>query len=114
MKFSSHYIALAVKNIRISVQFYEKLGFKPIHHQGSIAEQWIIMENHGTQIGLFQDMFPKNVHIYHVPDLEALIRGWDSTAIDFSIIQTGSKTTGPNHIVVVDPDGNVVLFDQCL
>lgn len=45
---------LQVKNLGVSKDFYEKLGFHPF--AGSIDQNYLIMKNEDVLIGLFQGM----------------------------------------------------------
>ncbi len=63
-------ISLAVKDIEASKKFYEKFGFQVFG--GDASQNWLIMKNGGTVIGLFQGMFEKNMLTFNP--------GWDSNA----------------------------------
>lgn len=121
MKLGTFSISLAVKDIAASKAFYEKLGFTVFG--GDIEQQWLILKNGDTVIGLFQGMFEKNILTFNP--------GWDSNAqkvADFTDVrelqrqlkaqgltfasEADETTTGPASFVLVDPDGNPVLFDQ--
>ena len=114
-------VSLAVKNLPASQAFYEKLGFS--YFAGDAAQNWLILRNGDCTIGLFQGMFEKNMLTFNP--------GWDANAqmmdeyTDVRDIQRRLKvagveffseadpaSTGPASFVVVDPDGNPVLFDQ--
>lgn len=121
MNLGAFSISLAVKDIHASKEFYEKLGFKEFH--GEISQNWLIMKNGETVIGLFQGMFDKNILTFNP--------GWDSSAqalesfTDVRELQRQLKaqgvelmseadenTTGPASFFVLDPDGNPILLDQ--
>ncbi len=121
MKLGNFSISLAVKDIKASKQFYEKLGFTTF--MGEQARNWLIMKNGDHVIGLFQGMFEKNVLTFNP--------GWDSNAkklpafTDVRELQRHLKaqgvklateadesTTGPASFTATDPDGNQILFDQ--
>ena len=121
MKLGTFSISLAVKDIAASKAFYEKLGFTVFG--GNIDQHWLILKNGDTVIGLFQGMFDKNILTFNP--------GWDSNAqkiADFTDVrelqrqlkaqgltfatEADETTTGPASFVLVDPDGNPVLFDQ--
>ena len=121
MQLGTFSVSLAVKNLEASRSFYEKLGFKPF--AGNAAQNWLILKNGEHVIGLFQGMFEKNILTFNP--------GWDSNAqslasfTDIRDLQRQLKaqgvhlqteadetTTGPASFIVVDPDGNPVLFDQ--
>jgi len=114
-------ISLAVKDIKASRDFYEKLGFQSFG--GDIAHNWVILKNGDHIIGLFQGMFDKNILTFNP--------GWDSNAQNLPSFtdvrelqkqlrekgmtfqsQADESTTGPASFVVVDPDGNPILVDQ--
>jgi catechol 2,3-dioxygenase-like lactoylglutathione lyase family enzyme len=63
-------ISLAVKDIEASRSFYEKLGFKVFG--GDASQNWLILKNGATVIGLFQGMFEQNILTFNP--------GWDSNA----------------------------------
>lgn len=121
MKLGAFSVSLTVKDLQASKAFYEKLGFEVFH--GDAAQNWLIMKNGDTVIGLFQGMFDKNMLTFNP--------GWDSNAqelasfTDIREIQRQLKeqglefaseadesTTGPASFMVADPDGNPILFDQ--
>jgi len=114
-------ISLAVKDINASKEFYEKLGFKEFH--GDTMQNWLILKNGEHVIGLFQGMFDKNMLTFNP--------GWDSNAqnvepfTDVRVLQQKLKeqgvelvseadetAAGPASFLVMDPDGNPILFDQ--
>ncbi len=121
MNLGAFSISLAVKNLRASRDFYEKLGFTVF--AGDAAQNWLILKNGDHAIGLFQGMFERNMLTFNP--------GWDSNAqkldtfTDVRELQRQLKaagvmvqmeadetTTGPASFVVVDPDGNPILVDQ--
>ena len=121
MELGAFSISLAVKDIKASKAFYEKLGFKVV--LGDISQNWLILMNGEHTIGLFQGMFEKNMLTFNP--------GWDShaqkldTFTDASEVQRQLKaqgvaliseadetTTGPTSFMIMDPDGNPILVDQ--
>lgn len=121
MKLGASSISLSVKDIQASKSFYEKLGFTVFG--GNIDQNWLIMKNGDTIIGLFQGMFPNNIMTFNP--------GWDQDAqnleefTDVRDIQKQLKadgieltseadksTSGPASVTLVDPDGNAILIDQ--
>ena len=114
-------ISLAVKDIEASKKFYEHLGFEVFG--GDASQNWLILKNGDAVIGIFKGMFEKNMLTFNP--------GWDSNArkldsfTDVREIQRRLKaqgaqliseadeaSEGPAHFMVLDPDGNPVLFDQ--
>lgn len=121
MKLGAFSVSLSVKDLNISKEFYEKLGFKVF--AGDLKMNYLIMKNENTLIGLFQGMFENNILTFNP--------GWDENANllenfdDVRNIQQQLKkdgvsidkeadttTKGPESIVLTDPDGNAILIDQ--
>lgn len=114
-------LSLTVKDIDVSKSFYESLGFSVFH--GDVSENWLIMKNGQHVIGLFQGMFERNMLTFNP--------GWDANAnalesftdirdiqkhlkarnIKFKI-EADESASGPASFMIVDPDGNPILFDQ--
>jgi len=114
-------ISLAVKDLRASRAFYEKLGFEV--RGGSEEERYLILMNGGSTIGLFQGMFDRNILTFN-PGLDArgnrVDRYTDVRDIQRALRAQGLElttevdetTSGAGHIALLDPDGNPVLIDQ--
>jgi len=121
MQLGTFSVSLAVKDIKASQSFYEKLGFSVF--AGDLSQNWLIMKNSQHAIGLFQGMFEKNILTFNP--------GWDSDAqpleefTDVRVLQRQLKdrgisvlseadesTAGPANFMIVDPDGNTILVDQ--
>jgi catechol 2,3-dioxygenase-like lactoylglutathione lyase family enzyme len=114
-------ISLAVKDLAASRRFYEALGFAPF--AGEPALGWQILKHGDTVIGLFQGMFERNMLTFnpgwdqnaqpldHFHDVRELQRHLKAQGIPF-VTEADESTTGPASFVVVDPDGNPILFDQ--
>ncbi|PHR27623.1 MAG: glyoxalase [Fluviicola sp.] len=121
MKLGAFSISLSVKDLGISKEFYEKLGFTVFG--GDTKMNYLIMKNGNSLIGLFQGMFDKNIITFNP--------GWDENASpldsfdDVREIQASLKkdnielnseadpvTSGPASVTLTDPDGNQILIDQ--
>ena len=121
MKLGNFSVSLAVKDLALSRAFYEGLGFSVTG--GDAAQNWLILQNESSTIGLFQGMFEKNLLTFNP--------GWDSrcnTLPEFDDVRDIQKSlkkqacelisaadessTGPASLMVVDPDGNTILIDQ--
>ena len=121
MELGAFSISLKVKDIKKSVEFYEKLGFT--YKGGNIDQNWIVLKNGSTVIGLFQGFIEENTLTFNP--------GWDQSAsevnpftdvreIQKKLKEKGVKidreanetTKGPEYIVLTDPDGNSILIDQ--
>ena len=121
MELGAFSISLKVKDIKKSVEFYEKLGFT--YKAGNIDQNWIVLINGSSVIGLFQGYIEENTLTFNP--------GWDQSAsevnpftdvreIQKKLKEKGVKvdreanetTKGPEYIVLTDPDGNSILIDQ--
>lgn len=123
MKLGAFSISLNVSDIHASFEFYKKLGFEKFG--GDIEQNWLVLKNGDTLIGLFQGMLEKNTLTFNP--------GWDANAQalpEFSdvreiqkqlkangihpIQEADESATGPAHVILADPDGNPILIDQHL
>ena len=112
-EFGTHSLSLAVKDIKISKSFYEKLGFNALEGLGSIEDQWLIMIKDEVKIGLFQDMFEENIMTFNPIDARSIHKDLTEKGINFLMESpTVNEEKGPCHFCIADPDGNQILFDQ--
>jgi catechol 2,3-dioxygenase-like lactoylglutathione lyase family enzyme len=121
MELGAFSISLAVKDLEVSRDFYEKFGFKVF--AGDASQNWLIMKNGDHVIGLFQGMFEKNILTFNP--------GWDSNAQKLATFtdvrelqrqlkaqgaplqqEADENATGPASFIAIDPDGNPILIDQ--
>lgn len=114
-------ISLAVQDLAASRAFYEKLGFTAFG--GDPEQNWLILKNGTTVIGLFEGMFEENLLTFNpgwdadakeVPaftDVRELQRRLEEQGVPIAT-RADPATAGPAHFVVEDPDGNTLLFDQ--
>ena len=121
MELGAFSISLAVKDLEASRVFYGKFGFEVVG--GDPSQNWQILRNGDYTIGLFQEMFERNILTFNP--------GWDSrgqtldTFTDVRELQRRLKeegvllhqeadenSSGPASFVAVDPDGNPILVDQ--
>lgn len=114
-------VSLAVKDIEVSKQFYQNLGFTVFHDEQS--QNWLIMKNGDHVIGLFQDMFEGNIltfnpgwdgnanEVENYTDIREIQKQLKAKGVDL-ISEVDESSTGPASILLVDPDGNQILIDQ--
>jgi lactoylglutathione lyase len=114
-------VSLAVHDLDASRAFYQKLGFAVV--AGDPAQHWLILQNGSAIVGLFQGMFERNMLTFNP--------GWDRAGrplaafADVRELQRRIKAagltpaaeadesgSGPASFLVIDPDGNPILFDQ--
>jgi|SRR5215467_7431719 len=121
MELGAFSISLAVKDITASKAFYEKLGFKVFH--GDISQNWLILKNGECVIGLFQGMFERNMLTFNpgwdgnaqklnnFTDVRELQRQLKAQSVDL-MSEADESANGPASFMLMDPDGNPILFDQ--
>lgn len=121
MKLGAFSISLAVQDLETSKIFYEKLGFSVF--AGSMEQNYLILKNGNTLIGLFQGMFEGNILTFNpgwdenaqmVPDFDdvrAIQQHLKTNGIKL-ISEADEATAGPASLIVADPDGNTILIDQ--
>jgi catechol 2,3-dioxygenase-like lactoylglutathione lyase family enzyme len=121
MKLGAFSTSLNVKDIHVSKEFYENLGFKVF--AGDIERKYLILKNGNALIGIFQGIFEGNILTFNP--------GWDENAkalAEYDDVRTIQKqlksadvkleseadeaTSGPASFMVKDPDGNLILIDQ--
>ncbi|GKV56610.1 hypothetical protein NCCP2222_25570 [Sporosarcina sp. NCCP-2222] len=121
MKLGAFSVSLRVKDIHKSKAFYENLGFQTLG--GDITQNWLILKNEDTVIGLFQGMFEKNILTFnpgwnqHAENLDAFtdIRDLQKQlkANGIELLTEADETgEGPASLTIEDPDGNLILLDQ--
>ena len=113
--------SLAVKDLAASRAFYEKLGFAALG--GDVSQNWLILQNGTTTIGLFQGMFEKNILTFNpgwtskaealetFQDVREIQRELESKGLELQT-RADESTTGPASLTLLDPDGNPILIDQ--
>lgn len=114
-------ISLTVADIHKSKAFYETLGFTEVG--GNIDQNWLVLANGDTKIGLFHGMFDKNLLTFNP--------GWDQRAQELDTFEdvrdlqsrlqaagldlvrsADPDGGGPDYFTLNDPDGNPILIDQ--
>jgi catechol 2,3-dioxygenase-like lactoylglutathione lyase family enzyme len=120
MQLGAFSVSLAVKDLSASTTFYEKLGFEVVG--GQADQNWLILRNGTTTIGLFCGMFERNMLTFNpgwdpscnelreYTDVRELQKRLEAAGVDFQSKVEGSS--GPGSFIVVDPDGNPILVDQ--
>lgn len=121
MKLGAFSASLSVKDLKISKEFYEHMGFEVF--AGQMDKNYLIMKNGNALIGLFQGMFEGNILTFNP--------GWDENANNVEtfddvreiqrslkdknipiINEVDESTSGPGSFTLSDPDGNIILIDQ--
>ncbi len=121
MNLGAFSLSLNVSDLAKSRAFYEKLGFTVT---GGDAEQnWLILRNGETTLGLFHGMFDKNMMTFNpgwkgsdmsspddFDDVRAIQKHFDDQGI--VVTMRVQSESGPGHLMLEDPDGNPILIDQ--
>lgn len=113
--------SLAVKDLAASRAFYEKLGFEQV--MGDPKQNWLILRNGDTTIGLFQGMFERNMLTFNpgwtnraeaiedFADVREIQQGLKAAGLAL-MVEADESTTGAGSLMLTDPDGNPILIDQ--
>lgn len=121
MQLGNFSVSLAVQDIEASKAFYSKLGFEVIG--GEVTQNWLILRNGPSVVGLFQGMFEKNVMTFNpgwdadgktlpaFEDVRELQAKLQSEGIELQST-ADPDSTGPASLTLLDPDGNPILIDQ--
>ncbi len=113
-------MSLAVADLEVSKAFYTTLGFVVLHE---VEEpRYAILKNGLTTIGLFQGVIEQNIMTFNpglLADLSRPASFTDVREIERHLVAEGVELTetthsdsGPAHLSLVDPDGNVIMIDQ--
>lgn len=121
MKLGAFSLSLNVKNVQNSYAFYRKLGFEMMG--GNLNQKWVIMRSEQTVIGLFEGMIDEDIITFNP--------GWNQEAENIEVYddvrhiqkhliaenielikKANEETEGPEHIMLRDPDGHLIMFDQ--
>lgn len=121
MKLGAFSVSLSVKDLQVSKAFYEKLGFQSF--AGTEEQNYLIMKNGDTVIGLFQGMFEGNILTFNpgwnqsaealdsFEDIREIQQSLKEQEVSF-VSEADESTTGSASFVILDPDGNSILVDQ--
>ena len=121
MELGAFSISLAVRDIRVSRDFYAKLGFEEIG--GNADDNWLVLRNDDHVIGLFQGMFEKNMLTFNpgwnqqcenldtFTDVREMQRSLRAQGVEIEV-EAEESGEGPASFMITDPDGNPILIDQ--
>ena len=112
-------VSLAVEDLPTSRAFYNKLGFEVFNSEvfesgkggSEFNEKWVILTNGNETIGLFQDMFEKNILAWNPTDVRSVQKALKEEGMEF-MQEAEEEGTGPTSAIPLDPDGNPILLDQ--
>ena len=109
MNLGTFSVSLAVKDIKTSRVFYEQLGFEVF--DGDESQNWLMLKNGNSKIGLFQGMFEHNTLTFNPADVRSIQRQLKTNGVVLAL-EADESQTGPAYITLFDPDGNPILLDQ--
>jgi lactoylglutathione lyase len=121
LDFGNFSVSLTVKDLKASLAFYEKLDFEQV--SGDVAQNWVVLKNGSTKIGLFQGMFERNMLTFNpgwnskkeeladFQDVRELQRKLKERGLTFGV-EADEASDGPAFFTLTDPDGNPILVDQ--
>jgi catechol 2,3-dioxygenase-like lactoylglutathione lyase family enzyme len=121
MNLGAFSISLSVKDLQVSRDFYESLGFTVFG--GDMQYNYLMMKNGDAIIGIFQDMFDDNIltfnpgwdqdgkNVKEFQDVRELHKHIKTQNIDTEQVNIENEE-GPGSFVIKDPDGNIILIDQ--
>lgn len=113
-------VSLAVQDLQASIEFYSKFGFE---ERGG-GDNWRIMTNGSTKLGLFHGMFERNMLTFNpgwndeaqpletFDDIRVLRERLRAEGVAMVEDTTQQSKAGPAHLICLDPDGNPVMLDQ--
>jgi lactoylglutathione lyase len=118
MDYGNFSVSLNVKDVSVSQDFYQKLGFKAIdggHMNKDFpdkqGERWRIMQKDSVNIGLFEGMFESNMFTFNPTDVRAIQKKLKANGIILTT-EADPDAEGSGFITLEDPDGNQIMFDQ--
>lgn len=119
-------LSLPVADLDASIRFYGHLGFSEIGGEGN----WRILGNGTTKIGLFAEHLDEAILTFNpgLPqDFEPGADGMPEPLAEFTDVRVIEQRldgagvelerrteteAGPDHVIVRDPDGHLIMFDQ--
>ena len=113
---------LSIKDLKVSKDFYEKLGFIA-SFPDKTNNNWCIMKNGNTEIGIFQGMFEENTLCFNpggklgkpikdFTDIREIYKELKTKGIEAQELEGLDNNKGPAGFVIVDPDGNEILIEK--
>ena len=119
-------VSLKVADLDASLAFYAALGFRELGGE----DQWRIIGNGATKLGLFAEHIEANILTFNpgmaqdyepegegppepLPDFTD-VREIEARLVDAGIdLDRGTETeSGPDFVLLTDPDGNQLMIDQ--
>ncbi len=103
-----YYPCLDVKDLKKSIDFYTKLGFKIT--EDHTKDNWAVVRHNNMVLCLFQGHIDNNVINFRGGDIEEIYEKATKRGLEFS------KPAQIEHddswsAEIIDPDGNIIYFN---
>jgi lactoylglutathione lyase len=101
-------VCFKVRDVKRSSEFYAKLGFCAT--AGSLAENWVVMEQGNLKLGLFQGHIESNLLNFRGGNVFAIARHLEAQGLK---LRTPAQVEpdGSAGATIADPDGNIIYFN---
>lgn len=103
-------ISLSVTDLKISLPFYEKLGFRRIGGRDSGKAPWAMLSDGKVAIMLSQNPFPSPALTFYETNLNQRIKAMRQAGLNPADISRKEGTI--QHVVLRDPNGLGVTYIQ--
>ena len=111
MELGQHHIALNVKNLQASKDFYLKMGFLVDERFSNEERKWLIMRNGNLIIGLYEGIIPRNTLTFSPGNIFELQNKLKQNGVPL-VLEADKNAKGTAHFLILDPDGNPLFFEQ--
>lgn len=99
---------LDVADIKKSLDFYKKLGFK--EREGDLETGWMVIEHGNCILGLYQGHISKNMLNFRGGDVFAIADVLKSQGLTMGT-DAHKESDGSDGAEILDPDGNLIYFN---
>lgn len=111
MNLGQFHIALNVKNLQTSKEFYLKMGFVVDERFSNPKQKYLILRQGALIIGLYEGIIPRNTLTFTPENIFELQKELKQKGVPF-VLEAKEGTQGAAHFLIVDPDGNPFFFEQ--
>ncbi|UCE28306.1 MAG: hypothetical protein JSW52_06065 [Candidatus Coatesbacteria bacterium] len=99
---------LNVKDVRKSLDFYRKLGFKQTG--GNLNENWVTIKHGDCTLSLYQGHIDENLLNFRGGDVYAVATYLKSQGLEL-VKDAFTEDDGSAAAEIRDPDGNIIYFN---
>lgn len=108
MDLGEHYLCLNVKDLEVSITFYQKLDFKIVEDHRS--ENWAVLQHNNFALALYQGHLENNLMNFRGGDVEEIFKESEKRGLQF-LKPAASQSDGSWSAEILDPDGNVIFLN---